>query len=68
MEKALTEAKALGGKVHGGGRIDRALPSAYYVAPALVEMPQQQGPVLHETFAAMAGYGKPVEHRLQRIA
>jgi aldehyde dehydrogenase (NAD+) len=51
MEKALTEAKALGGKVHGGGRIDRALPSAYYVAPALVEMPQQQGPVLHETFA-----------------
>lgn len=51
MEKALAEAKALGGKVHGGGRVDRALPSAYYVAPALVEMPKQQGPVMHETFA-----------------
>ncbi|MDO8980701.1 MAG: aldehyde dehydrogenase family protein [Afipia sp.] len=51
MEKSLTEAQALGGKVHGGGRVDRALPSAYYVAPALVEMPGQQGPVLRETFA-----------------
>lgn len=51
MEKALIDAKTLGGKVHGGGRVDRNLPNAYYAAPALVEMPGQQGPVLHETFA-----------------
>jgi aldehyde dehydrogenase (NAD+) len=51
MQKSLGEAQALGGKVHGGERVDRALPSAYYVAPALVEMPEQQGPVLRETFA-----------------
>jgi aldehyde dehydrogenase (NAD+) len=52
MEQALAEAKALGGKVHGGERV--AGPggdAAYYVRPALVEMPGQSGPMLHETFA-----------------
>ncbi len=52
MEKALTAAKAEGGKVHGGGRADGVgSDSAYYAKPALVEMPKQSGPMLHETFA-----------------
>ncbi len=51
--KALAEAKALGGKVHGGGRVTRAdLPAdARYFQPAIVEMPKQAGPMLVETFA-----------------
>ena len=52
MQAALASAKAAGGIVHGGGRHDEALlPSAYYVRPALVEMPDQVGPVVEETFA-----------------
>jgi aldehyde dehydrogenase (NAD+) len=52
MEKALAEAKAAGGKVHGGARWgDDKFAKAYYVHPALVEMPKQVGPVEHETFA-----------------
>ncbi|MDI7861873.1 aldehyde dehydrogenase family protein [Rhizobiaceae bacterium n13] len=52
MQGALSEAKAAGGKVTGG---ERALADdasdAYYVRPALVEMPSQTGPVENETFA-----------------
>src|SRR5690606_7801707 len=52
MEKALAEAKALGATVHGGGRVTGiGGEDAYYVRPALVEMPAQAGPMLHETFA-----------------
>ncbi|WP_336490339.1 L-piperidine-6-carboxylate dehydrogenase [Methylobacterium nigriterrae] len=52
MEQALSEARAAGGRVHGGGRVTGALPeNAFYVRPALVEMPAQTGPVLAETFA-----------------
>ncbi len=52
MERALGEAKAAGGKVHGGARWGADnFPNAYYVHPALVEMPKQTGPVEHETFA-----------------
>ena len=52
MERALNEAKAAGGKVHGGARTDAdTFPNAYYVHPALVEMPKQTGPVEQETFA-----------------
>jgi L-aminoadipate-semialdehyde dehydrogenase len=50
MERALAEARAAGGTVHGGGRHGDA-GEAYYACPALVEMPQQAGPVLRETFA-----------------
>lgn len=52
MQHALEAAKANGGKVHGGDRV-RADESAeaYYVRPALVEMPEQCGPVVEETFA-----------------
>ncbi|WID95409.1 aldehyde dehydrogenase family protein [Bosea vestrisii] len=50
MQKALSEAKAEGGKVHGGGRVDVGA-GGFYVRPALVEMPRQCGPVERETFA-----------------
>lgn len=52
-QKALDEARALGAKVHGGARVERAdlAPGARYMQPALVEMPAQSGPMLHETFA-----------------
>ncbi len=50
MERALDEARAAGGTVHGGGRYADA-PGGFYARPALVEMPEQTGPVLRETFA-----------------
>ncbi|MBE0693904.1 MAG: aldehyde dehydrogenase family protein, partial [Aquamicrobium sp.] len=52
MQKALEAARAEGGTVTGGGRVAEAgKDTAYYVRPALVEMPKQAGPVLEETFA-----------------
>jgi aldehyde dehydrogenase (NAD+) len=51
MDKALKEAKAHGGKVTGGERVETQHKDAYYVRPALVEMPKQEGPVTEETFA-----------------
>jgi aldehyde dehydrogenase (NAD+) len=52
MQKSLADAKAAGGKVSGGERVDVAQHSnAFYVRPALVEMPRQTGPVTCETFA-----------------
>ena len=52
MQKALAASAQAGGKVHGGKRVAGAGgDDAYYVAPALVEMPAQTGPVLAETFA-----------------
>eukprot|EP01037_Dinobryon_pediforme_P007694 gene7697-7755_t len=52
MQKALEAAKTEGGVITGGARVTNAgKDTAYYVKPALVEMPQQSGPVLEETFA-----------------
>jgi aldehyde dehydrogenase (NAD+) len=51
MQKALAEAVAHGGLVTGGERVAVEGDTAFYVRPALVEMPAQQGPVLEETFA-----------------
>jgi aldehyde dehydrogenase (NAD+) len=52
MQETLAEARKLGGQVVGGERIEaEQYPAAYYVKPALVEMPGQIGPVLRETFA-----------------
>ncbi|QFT79452.1 Succinate-semialdehyde dehydrogenase [NADP(+)] [Roseovarius sp. THAF27] len=52
MEKALEQAKAEGGTVHGGGRaLTDQYPDAAYAAPAIVEMPEQSGIVHTETFA-----------------
>ena len=51
MQKALAEAKAAGGIVHGGERVEVNGADVVYVRPALVEMPAQVGPVIEETFA-----------------
>ena len=52
MQQALQQARALGAQVHGGERVlTEAGESACYARPALVEMPAQAGPMLHETFA-----------------
>lgn len=52
MQASLEAARSLGATVFGGERLlaDR-YPEAYYVRPALVEMPEQAGPMLEETFA-----------------
>lgn len=52
MQAALEAAKAAGGKVTGGERVNEGdATDAYYVRPAIVEMPAQTGPVKDETFA-----------------
>ncbi|MBV1834792.1 L-piperidine-6-carboxylate dehydrogenase [Novacetimonas pomaceti] len=51
MQDSLKAAKAAGGTVHGGERVDVNGPGSFYVRPALVEMPAQVGPVVEETFA-----------------
>jgi L-aminoadipate-semialdehyde dehydrogenase len=50
-QKALADARAAGGRIEGGERVDVAGPDAYYVRPAIVEMDSQTGPVVRETFA-----------------
>lgn len=52
MQDALKKAKAAGGKITGGERVlEKEYPNAYYVTPAIVEMPKQADVVKHETFA-----------------
>lgn len=51
MQAALSEAKAVGGTITGGERVEGGSADAFYVRPALVEMPKQAGPVEQETFA-----------------
>lgn len=52
MQHALDEARAAGGNARGGERIKCVGgEDAYYVRPALCEMPEHTGPVLRETFA-----------------
>ena len=52
MQQALDRARRDGGIVHGGERIAiPGSPDAYYVRPAIVEMPGQSDIVREETFA-----------------
>ena len=52
MKKALEQATAEGGTVHGGDRtLTDQYPDAAYVSPAIVEMPEQSAIVHTETFA-----------------
>jgi aldehyde dehydrogenase (NAD+) len=52
MQDALTKARAEGGIVFGGERqLEQEFSNAYYVSPAIVEMPAQTSVVKHETFA-----------------
>jgi aldehyde dehydrogenase (NAD+) len=51
MQQALATARADGGQVTGGERVDVGHDSAYYVRPALVHMTAQTAIVERETFA-----------------
>lgn len=51
FQNALSQAKEEGGKIHGGELIEHGHEDAYYVSPAIVEMPAQTAVVKHETFA-----------------
>ena len=52
MQHTLADVRTHGGHVFGGERVNaERYPAAYYVRPALAEMPAQRGPALHETFA-----------------
>jgi len=52
MKGALAAARADGGLIYGGGRaLAQDFPDAYYVTPAIAEMPAQTDIVRHETFA-----------------
>ncbi|WP_366657924.1 aldehyde dehydrogenase family protein [Fodinicurvata sp. EGI_FJ10296] len=51
MDKALQQAAAEGGVVHGGGPADDVPAGGVYRRPALVEMPEQNALVRDETFA-----------------
>ncbi|MGZ6004506.1 MAG: L-piperidine-6-carboxylate dehydrogenase [Caulobacteraceae bacterium] len=51
QQKALADARAAGGQVTGGERIEAGGAEAAYVRPALVEMPSQTDVVRRETFA-----------------
>jgi len=54
MQTTIKKAKAMGGKVTGGKRVlVKEFPNAYYVTPALIEMPKQTAIVKHETFAPL---------------
>lgn len=62
MQGALEQARGEGGVVFGGERqlADR-YPNAYYVSPAIAEMPEQSEVVRSETFAPIL-YVVPYEH------
>jgi aldehyde dehydrogenase (NAD+) len=52
MQSALRSAQEEGGTITGGERLlQDKFPSAWYVRPAIVEMPSQTGTVRRETFA-----------------
>ena len=52
MQQALQQAKKEGGDIHGGERVlEGKFLDAFYVQPAIVEMPTQSDIVTHETFA-----------------
>jgi aldehyde dehydrogenase (NAD+) len=67
MAKALDDARASGGVVHGGGRAPEQPEKAFYVRPALVEMLSQTGPMLRETFAPIL-YVLPYDDFAEAIA
>lgn len=50
MDRALAAAQAAGARIHGGGPVSD-VSAGCYRRPALVEMQQQSGPMLEETFA-----------------
>jgi aldehyde dehydrogenase (NAD+) len=68
MQLALAQARAAGGKVWGGDRVNVASnDTGFYVRPALVEMPSQINPMLQETFAPIL-YALPFDSLEEAIA
>ncbi|WP_077000249.1 aldehyde dehydrogenase family protein [Variovorax sp. KK3] len=55
MQEAIAEARNQGGRLlAGGGRVlEKEFPEAFYVEPAIVDMPQQSAVVRRETFAPL---------------
>jgi aldehyde dehydrogenase (NAD+) len=51
MQRTLTQVAAESGVIRGGERVSCGPPEAFYVRPALVEMPHQSAVVQQETFA-----------------
>jgi aldehyde dehydrogenase (NAD+) len=52
MQSSLRAAEQEGGRITGGERaLSAEFPDAYYVSPAIAEMPSQTATVCHETFA-----------------
>ncbi len=51
MARAMNAAQEHEGVLTGGTRVDTGDATAFYVRPALIEMPEQRGIVLEETFA-----------------
>lgn len=52
MQSVLSQARDQGARVFGGDRcLEKQMPQAYYVAPAIVEVNEQNDLVRHETFA-----------------
>lgn len=66
MDEALAEARALGGRLHGGDIVTVGH-GGVYRRPALVAMPEQAGPVLRETFAPIL-YAMPYRDLDEAIA
>jgi len=68
MQDALDQARNEGGRVHGGQRVLAELhDDAYYVRPALVEMPGQTAVMCHETFAPIL-YALPYDRLEDAVA
>ena len=68
MQQALVKAKEEGADVFGGERVlHEQFPNAYYVKPAIVEMPAQTETVRHETFAPIL-YVLAYEHFEDAVA
>jgi aldehyde dehydrogenase (NAD+) len=51
MQNSLGEVRAAGGQITGGERVNPDTEEAFYIRPALVELPQQTETVKRETFA-----------------
>jgi aldehyde dehydrogenase (NAD+) len=68
MQKTLAELRAAGAQISGGERWGSdTYPAAYYVRPALVELPNQTAPMLRETFAPLL-YVVPFERFDEALA
>ena len=68
MQRTLEEARAEGGAVTGGERVQEDVhPDAWYVRPAIVDMPGQTPTMLRETFAPVL-YVRPYRTLDEAIA